>query len=242
MDNQDISQIALERIKESGIKPISKNIFNLKRVIFWSFVGAALIVGIVSFSVTLSLLFNNDWDLYNKFGFNFIFKTLPYFWFICLMIFALLCEFYYRKTLLGYRHRVVTIVGIYIILTIIFGSVLHFFGMGEIIEKSFSENIPAYRNVIFDKNEFWAHPEEGLIYGKIISINNDFIKIVDYNNVIWTLSIDNTSIGKRVRIEEGEIIKIIGYIDNSGIFVAEQIRPWVGHKFNKNVPILDIVR
>ncbi len=242
MDNQDISQIALERIKESGIKPISKNIFNLKRVIFWAFVGMALIVGIVSFSVTLSLLFNNDWDLYNKFGFNFILKTLPYFWFVCLMVFALLCEFYYRKTLLGYRHRVVTIVGIYIVLTIIFGSVLHFFGMGEIIENSFSKNIPAYRGFMFDKNEFWSQPEEGLISGKIISINNDLIKLVDYNNIVWIVNINNTFVGGRVKIEEGEIVKIIGYVDSNGFFIAEKIRPWIGYKLNKNGPMLDTVR
>ncbi|HEY5587403.1 MAG TPA: hypothetical protein VIK86_00445 [Candidatus Paceibacterota bacterium] len=233
MENKDISQIALQRIKESGIKPISKNIFNLKRVIFWSLVGVSIIIGAISFSVTLSLLFNNDWDLYNKYGFNFILRTLPYFWVVCLLLFTILGEFYYRKTFFGYRHKVVTIIGVYIILTIIIGSILHLFRIGEIIEGSISENISIYSVLTFDKNELWSHPEEGLISGKIISITGNLINIVDFNNVTWNINIDNAIIGKKVKIKEGETIKILGDIDGDNIFTAEEIRPWVGSKLIK---------
>ena len=234
MENKDISQIALQRIKESGMKPISKNIFNLKRVVFWSLVGTSIVIGGLSFSVTLSLLYNNDWDLFNKYGFNFIFKSLPYFWFLCLVLFTILGEFYYRKTFLGYRHRVVTIVGIYLISTIISGSVLHVFRVGEIIEQSMSENVPVYHGLIFDKNEFWSHPEEGLISGKIMLIEGKLIKIVDFNNNILEVNIDNAFITGRAKIQEGEYIKIIGDNDENNIFTAEEIRPWIGNKLNKN--------
>lgn len=224
MENKDISQIALQKIKESGIKPISKNIFNFKKVLFWSFVGTSVVIGVISFSVILSILFNNDWVLYNKFGFNFIFKSMPYFWFICLLLFAILGEFYYRKTLLGYRHRMVTIVGIYIIFTIISGSILYIAGLGNIIDESLSKNLPIYNGVMFDKNEFWYHPEDGLLYGKIIGINENLIQIVDFNNNIWVLNIEDAFIGGKVKIEIGETIKIIGDIEND-IFIVEQVRP-----------------
>ncbi len=242
MENQNISQIALQKIKESGIKPISKNVFNLKKVIFWSLVGSSLVIGAISFSVTLSMLFNNDWDLYQRFGFSFIFKTLPYFWVACLLFFAILGEFYYRKTFFGYRHRVITIMGIYIILTIIFGSILHFFRIGEIVEQSMSDNISIYHGFVFDKSEFWSHPEDGLISGKIIDVENNIIKIVDFNNVIWTVNMDNAIIGRQVEIEEGKTIRIIGDLDNNNIFVAEHLRPWIGAKLDVNDLKINMMR
>ena len=225
-ENKNISQIVLEKIKESGIKPISKNVFNFKRVLFWSLVGFAVLIGAVSFSITLSLLFNNDWYLYNKFGFGFILKSLPYFWVICLLVFTILGEFYYRKTLLGHRHRMMTIVGVYVVLTVIIGSILNLSGLGEIIEQSISQNVPVYNAVIFDKDGFWSQPEEGLLLGKIILIDGNLIKIVDTDSIIWDININNASIDKQVKIEVGKIIKIIGIKkDNKTVFNAEEIYP-----------------
>jgi len=233
MENKTISQIALEKIKESGIKPISKNIFSIKRVLFWSLVGFSLIVGAVSFSVILSLLFNNDWDLYNKFGFSFIFKTLPYFWFISMLFLAVLGEIYYRKTLLGYRHRTVMIVLIYMAITVIFGSALYFTGIGDIVDESLSENVPVYHGIMFDKNEFWSHPESGLISGQITSIDGNNINIMDFNNNVWFINMDNAVVMGKTQIKEGEFVKIVGDADDNNIFNATQIRPWIGNKLNQ---------
>ena len=229
-ENKDISQIALEKIKESGIKPISKNIFNLKKVLFWSLVGFAVLVGAVSSSITLSILFNNDWYLYNKFGFGFILKSLPYFWVACLLIFTILGEVYYRKTFLGYRHRVMTIVGIYIILTMILGVVLYLFGIGETVEQSLSDNVPIYRVIVFNKGEFWTHPENGLLSGKIIEVNGNAIKIVDINNNTWLINADNATVRSQAQIQIGKIIEVIGDNDNDNDsnFTADEIRPWIG--------------
>jgi hypothetical protein len=232
MENKDISQIALEKIRESGIKPISKNVFNIKRVIFWSLVSFSVIIGAVSFAIVLSILFTNDWYLYNKLGFGFIFKSLPYFWFLSLLIFTILGDFYYRRTSLGYRHRTITIMGVYIILTIVSGSVLHVIGMGKIVEDSLSRNIPIYRGFMFDKSEIWSHPEKGLLSGEIIEANEDFIKVLDSNGDIWILNIERAFVGKKVKIKSGEMIKILGDIDENNVFTVEQIRPWIGNGNN----------
>lgn len=233
MENKDISQIVLEKIKESGIKPISKNVFNLKRVLFWSLVGFSVLVGAVSFSITLSILFTNDWYLYNKFGLGFIFKSLPYFWLGCLLLFTILGDFYYRKTFLGYRHRMTTIVGAYIILTVIFGTVLHLFGIGEAIEQSLFENVPVYHIVVFDRDGFWSQPEVGLLSGKIVEVNGDLIKLVDVNGTVWTIDIKNVFIGKNAKIIPGQFVKIVGDQDNGKVFNADEIYP-IGKNFNQN--------
>jgi hypothetical protein len=225
MENKDISQIALQRIKESGIKPISKKVFNIKRVIFWSLVGFSVVVGIVTFSVILSLLFNNEWYLYNKFGFNYVLKTLPYFWVGCLLLFIVLGEFYYRKTSLGYRHRTISIIGVYVVVTVALGTASYMFGIGEVVEQAIFDNVPVYRVVVFDNDEFWSHPESGLLAGKVIEVGDKIIKVVDLNGMIWNINIENTFIGKQAKIEVGQIIKIIGDQDKSigNLFTANEI-------------------
>jgi len=242
MENKDISQIALEKIKESGRKPISKYVFNFKRVLFWSLVGISLVFGAISFSILISILFNNDWYLYNRFGFNFILKSLPYFWFLFLVIFTILGDYYYRKTFLGYRRSTITIIFIYITLTVISGSILSVIGVGQSLEKSLSENVSVYRGFMFDKNEFWSHPERGLLFGTIISIEDDFIKVVDQNGVIWIINTEGASFGTRAQIKVGEIIKIIGDKDMDDNFKANEIRPWMGNKHKQNININYMMR
>jgi len=220
---KDISQIALERIKASGLKPLSKNVFNIKRVIFWSLVGTAVLIGAVAMSVNLSLLFTNDWYLYHKFGLGFIFRSLPYFWFGCLILFLFLGEYYYRKTLIGYRRSFLMIIGIYILLTTIVGSIFYLLGLGESFERSLSKNIPIYRNMVFDRDELWSHPEQGLISGKIIEVNGPMVKILDLNQNIRIIHLDNIPLGGQDRIKMGHSIKIIGDQDLDDSFSASQL-------------------
>jgi len=241
MENKDISRIALQKIKESGRKPISKYVFSIKRVIFWSLVYLALIFGAISFSVLISLLLNNDWYLYNRFGFNFILKSLPYFWFVFLIVFTILGDFYYRKTFLGYRRKTIIIIFIYITLTVIFGSILSIVGIGDNIEKSLLKNVSVYRGFMFDKSEFWSNPEKGLLFGTIISIDDNFIKVIDHKNNIWIIDINQTTLGKKTEIKVGEIIKVIGN-KNNDIFRADEIRPWIGNRNKQKMHINYMMR
>lgn len=241
MENKDISQMALQKIKEGGIKPIPKNFFNFKRVIFWSLVFFSIIVGIVSFAILLSILFTNDWYLYNKLGLGFIFKSLPYFWVLALILFTILGDFYYRRTSFGYRYKTTTIVGVYILITIFFGSILHIIGIGKGVEESFHRNIPIYHGFMFDRDEFWSHPEEGFISGQIILIDGNLIRIIDIKNNIWVIETNDAFIGRKVKIQEGEFVKIIGGFGD-GIFIAEQIRPGIGNRFNQNKKMDNMMR
>ncbi len=227
MENKNISQIAFERIKGEGIKPISRKVFSVKRVLFWVVVISSLIVGAFTFSLILSALFNNDWDLYNRFGFNFILKTLPYFWFVSLIIFTILGEYYYRKTLLGHRRQFIVIMGVYMVSSIAFGTVFYLVGVGSSIEQSLFERAPNYSNYILNRHGVWSHPEEGLLSGVIISIGENQIKVLDPNNFIWTVNLNNTVIHGSFDMGVGERINMIGDKVDIDIFNAEEIRPWM---------------
>lgn len=234
--DKNISQVALNKIKELGVKPISKNFFHLRKLLFWVLVGLSIVIGSISFAIALSFLINNDWNLYGRFGFSFILKTLPYFWFVCLALFIFLGEFYYKKTFLGYRHRSFVIVGIYLLTTTILGSIIYSIRVEENIERSLYRKIPAYRSVIFNRENIWAHPSEGLLSGEIILVDVNRLRIVDNRGLLWEIRInDDTFIGGRVNLIEGESIKILGDIEDTQVFIAEEIRPWVSNMGRMNV-------
>ncbi len=234
MDNKDISQIALAKIKEQGIKPISRNVFSVKRVFFWLIVGLSFVVGAFSFALVLSAIFNTDWDLYNRFGFNFIIKTLPYFWFIALLVFSILGDIYYRKTLLGHRHRFVFIALIYLVSTTILGYVLYAVGVGDFVEDSIAETPQAYSNIIVNHKAIWFHPENGLLSGQIILVNDGEFQVVDPNGVVWVIDKTKALTRGNVILDIGQRIKIIGDKIDQNIFKAEEIRPWMGLGKNRN--------
>lgn len=226
MENKNISQIALERIKQEGLKPISRNVFSIKRVLFWVAVALSFIIGAFIFSISLSTLLNNDWYLYNRFGLNFIFKTLPYFWIISLVVFTILGEFYYRKTLLGHRRGLVVIVSIYLISTTLFGSIFYIIGFGGSLEEKLENNITSYRGVILNRYEIWSHPEIGLLSGVITKIGENEIEIVDMDGYVWIVDITEPLLKGNLEIFENDRVKIIGKIVNGNAFKSEDIRLW----------------
>ncbi|HAQ02506.1 hypothetical protein A2467_01255 [Candidatus Nomurabacteria bacterium RIFOXYC2_FULL_36_8] len=227
MENRNISQIAIERIKDEGIKPISRNIFSIKRVLFWVLVASSFIIGAITFSLVLSALFNNDWDLYNKIGFSFIFRTLPYFWLISLAVFTVLGEYYYRKTYLGHRRGFILIMGVYLVSTTVFGSLFYLIGTGRLIEQSLENEAPIYRHVMLNRYEVWSHPEAGFLSGRIIRVMDNEVEVIDSDGFIWIINMQDVYLRGRVEIEIGERIKIIGKCMET-ICIADEIRPWIG--------------
>ena len=240
MENKNISQIALERIKGEGIKPISRNVFNVKRVLFWLMVAISLVITALAFSLILSALFNDDWDLYGKLGFNFILRTLPYFWFVSLIVFIILGEFYYRKTLLGHRKNLLIILGVYLLYVVFFGGIFYLVGIGSFIEQALLENAPVYSNFILNRHEVWLHPEEGLLSGEIVIVDGNEIELIDTNGSVWIINTEEAFTNGNVKLEVGEKVKILGDKVEENIFNAEEIRPWIGVGMNSQRKALNI--
>lgn len=231
---KDLSQIAIETIKKTGMKPAPKIKFYFGKILFWSLVGIAILVGSLSFAIIIFLLINNDWHLYNKFGTGFILKTLPYFWLIFLAIFIFLGEYYYKKTTFGYRRRFLTIITAYIIITVLFGSMIYMSGLGESLENRLYKNIPLYRSMMFNQKNIWSQPQKGLLSGTILSNDVHYVEIIDFNSKKWNVNIDNAIIHNKVELSPNQIIKIIGTNQNNNWFYANEIRPWMNKRRAEN--------
>jgi hypothetical protein len=221
-----------DKIKEKKIEPRSKWRFLLKDYLIWVFFGLAILIGSMAFSVIIFLLTDNDWDVYkylDKSFTSYVILSFPYLWIIILASFSFLAYFNYRHTKVGYKINPIAIVLVSVLISIFLGSILFKSGFGQAIDYTFSKNIPYYEKMIIYRQALWSNPEKGLFAGRIIEINNKnnfYIKSLDGEK--WQIVGDDILWKGSVPQELGIRIKIIGEIDSDNIFIANEIRPWIG--------------
>ncbi len=229
---KSLSKSILEEIKRNNIKPSLKWKFVLRNYLLWATGIIMIIIGGLSSSVIFYMLINNDWNVYNKFGtgfINFVFITMPYFWLIFLFLFLFMADYYIRNTKYGYRFSLIKIVLLSIFASIIMGVLFYSFGIGKIIDNEFSKRISIYNKLTYDRERAWMKPEKGLLIGVISSIddNNNFIvKSLDNHN--WNIKGEDILIRKMVDFSVGGRVKIIGEIKEDEVFIAKDVRPWIG--------------
>lgn len=216
----------LEKIEEKKIKPKSRFSFLIKEYAIWSVFALAIIVGSVAVSVCIFAIKNNDWDIYKYANDNllaFILSTMPYFWIVLLLIFVFFGYINFKHTKRGYRYKFNLIILSSILISILFGFVLYKFGFGEIIDKTFSKNVPVYKNLFCENLRVWHNPENGILVAEITGISSKNITVKDINNISWTVNYNTSLIGKELLVV-GNKVKILGEIRENNIFFANEIR------------------
>lgn len=224
------SESIVGKIKCECIAPVPKWHFLFKSCIFWTFFVFSMILGSLSFSVIAHIASNGDLNIWKHLQGNVITSTvmlLPYFWFLSLILFAIIAYFNWRCTKQGYRFRrrwfVLGSAG----LSIFFGSIFYAMGMGNAMDRMMVRAMPFYDASRHKaRNELWLQPEVGLIMGKVVAVDgaeNQLI-IQDAQGKNW--SIDENMIAKEEErdIKEGKIVKIIGKKSGENCFVAKEIR------------------
>lgn len=229
---KDLSQIALDKIKKKNIEPCPRWRFVLKNYSWWLAGVVFIFVGGLGSSVVFYMLINNDWDIYQKVGtslISFALITMPYFWLVFLVLFIFLADYYLKHTKYGYRFSLIKMVSLSIFISILLGGLFYNIGIGEALDKEFYKRVPGYSNLIHNKEKFWMQPEKGLLVGIILEIenNNNFI-IKSPRDRIWNIIGDNVLIRRMVDFSIGSRIKIIGEMKDDEVFIAEEVRPWIG--------------
>jgi hypothetical protein len=236
------SEKILQTIKEKHIEPDPRWKFLAKNWVLWLAFIAALVVGALSFSVVLEILFNHDWDVYfylHKSFLQYLVLSLPYLWIICLMLFSWLAYYNFVHTKGWYHHHVYGIVILSVASSVCLGAIMYHFGIGDSVDQIFSSNVPYYNKLKFGKNDVWSHPEDGLLGGDIIQVlSSDEFVIKDLSGNIWEINDhDLKNQGDKIRI--GERVKIIGQEDDGkDNFDAKEIRDWDSRGKNNGMPPL----
>ncbi len=224
----NLSNKILDKIETNNIHPNRKVSVIAKRIGIWTLAITALIIGSLGAAVIIFVLANQDWDIYTRFSDNralFALLILPYFWFILLGASIILGYYFFRHTKKGYRYSIIIVAIVYIVITFGLGTIFYNLGIGNNIEEVFAHNIDNY-NRIAQNRAIWTHPERGLLAGEIISADTNQIIIEDLLGRKW--QIDTSSTTGRGFLNLGADIKILGELNNSKIFRADNIRPWCG--------------
>src|SRR3989339_397673 len=178
----------LRKIKKEHIKLVPKWHFVFRNVLFWIVFVISLFFGALSFAVTLLFLLNTDWSLHDQLHSNFVhflFISLPYFWIIFLILFAIIAHIDLRHTEKGYRYRTVWMLIGNISIVVISGAIFYNFGLAHEFDERFQKHMPFYGRMM-NREQIWLCDDCGLLAGKIISVDNmEIIILEDLKNQIW---------------------------------------------------------
>lgn len=228
------------KIKKQQIAPESKWRFLVARYGAWVLFGLVAFFGAGALSVAYYIVTNLDWDLYH-FGqrgfFLYTFSILPHFWFILVAILLVVAFLDIRKSEMGYRFNWLKILLTSLGIILLAGMIMSWVGFGHRLNSVMVDKMPYYgRHMVVSKEAQWMRPEQGFLAGRIISVGEQELEIEDLDGGKWKIQANiQTLIGLVVRLEKGEIIKIIGVKQGQGIFEASEIRPWVGMGMKKEM-------
>ena len=226
-----ISEEVLKKIKKENIKPKSYWHFATKNYFIWFLFCISIILGSFAFGMVLFMFKQLDWDTYRYLGDSFlktVFISLPYLWFIFLVLFLGIAYYNFIHTKRGYRYRFIFILFISLAMSVMFGTGLYFNGFSERLENIFSRRIPYYNKLVYTCENQWMQPQKGLLAGTIteLGISNNIFRLIDCKNQSWEVNIGNTIWKGKLKPFIGLKIKLIGKMEDENRFKAIEIRPW----------------
>ena len=223
----NIAEKILDKIKKDHITPEAKWKFLLKDWVYWGSFIFTIILGAISFSLTEFSLRDSDWDIYpllNRSFLGHLFNILPYFWIIAIFLFLVLATLNFKHTKRGYRFSPFLIVGVSIIISIILGSGLSYAGVDQILDETLSDTYPPYADMMMRRHLLWDNSTQGLLIGKVESIEDGYILLSDPRGNVWKIDIESARMSGLQEITPGKIIKIMGERKENNNFSASQFR------------------
>lgn len=225
----NLSESILKIIRTNKIKPTPGWVFLFKRSVIWTLFGISVLLGGIAVSLILFQINDADWEAYSEMKggvTEFALLSLPYFWIVLMIGFLILAFLNFRHTKRGYRYGAFAIVGLSLIFSAIFGSVMYSTGCSEYMEESLVQ-IPHYEELHYGKRVLWQRPDQGFLSGTILQFDNGNILILqDIGKQAWWVDIGKARLGHRLIIMEGLRVKMIGEKMSEGKFRAEVISPW----------------
>ena len=142
---KQLSENIIGIIDERNLTPIPHWHFLLKRSVFWTIAGFAVLLGGLAVSIIIFVYFDHDTEgmIYlNQSLVDNMLITIPYFWLVSLALLIALTHISIRHTKGGYRYGVLRVAAVALIVSLALGFVFDEFDVGKNINESLSESIP----------------------------------------------------------------------------------------------------
>lgn len=210
----------IQKIKDENLKPISKSVFLLKKIIVWFLLASSTVFGAYAFAFFFLKILFVDFDhwyfLANSYD-RFLIENIPIIW-IVLFTFSLVCiSLLFKRTNRGYRHSVLFIAIISVIISFILGIILSkvFANRGVLIERFETEKLM-----------LWTNPNSGRVSGEVLFAEDDYVLLRDINDDIWNINTVYILDDSRQVLNNDQLISVIGRLDYDNNFTACQIIPF----------------
>ncbi len=237
MTNQDLKSKVLDRLKKQEVKVKPKWQFTLKNAAYWTSFGIATLLGAIAMSLVIFKLLNNDWDVYKLAGYtlpSFFFRTLPYLWILIFATFSFLSYNNFRHTKGGYKQPMAIVILASLLVSMVLGFLIYLFNGAQYLDQQALNRFKFYQSIEFKhRQELWSNPDNGLIAGEVIELEEGSFKLEDFKGNTWTIIIEDIEGGPERKAKVGDQLAITGEKLNNYEFEAQAIRPWKG-SFIKN--------
>ncbi len=224
MTMKNLIEKTVSKLKSEHIKPLPRWRFVAVNFLYWFLVVLAAVFSILAVAAGIHLLFQIDWEAFRYApggGWRNLFFYLPYLWLMILVGLGFLVFHFVRKTQQGYRHRNLVIILSFLALVTAVGSAANFVKMGKIVDDFAYHQLPFYRDFMPGMEHMWQRPEEGFLAGRIVSMGQSKMSIIDLKNSAWEVVFSQDMQTRGVLdLNKNEIVRIIGKDQGENVFEA----------------------
>lgn len=226
--NEQLTNKILERIDTDHLSPLPRWRFLLLRAAVWLLAALSVIVGSIAVAAMLFLFIDHHqhgfWSAEHEL--SELLLMAPFLWVAVFLLFIAIARVSVRHTKHGYRYSLRTLLLVSVLLSISFGVLLNFVGVGKITHEFFNDNA-VYSFATYDSKDAWSRPAIGRLAGVVISIQgNDNFFIRDFTGHTWQVYLASSTIDSFAP-EVRSTVRMLGSLESSaGVFIANSVVEW----------------
>ena len=214
----------LSRIESDHVCPKSRLFFRSRECMVWFLWLLSVIFGAFAVAVTLYVLMNNQYSLYEATHdnlFTFVIEVLPFLWVGIFGLMTFVAIYNLRHTSRGYRYPVSVILASSLVLSLAGGSALQLFGFGYSIDHRLGKSMPMYVSQEKLEERVWQMPTEGRIIGKQVFTTlrpTSTIIFEDVTGQRWQVMVDELEAYDMELLASKGKIKLLGRVLDEKVF------------------------
>ncbi|MEJ0054087.1 MAG: hypothetical protein WDN10_05215 [bacterium] len=214
-DRDPVSRRVLEHIEREQVRPLPRSRFVLQNVALWVFGILSILFGAIAAAAALFALANAGWRYYvatHDTFLTFLIETAPLLWIVTLAFFVLIGYQIFRRTRRGYRYPFIAVAATSVAASLLLGAALYGAGFGEVIEEGLGAHVPFYRPALQAEQVIWAHPERGLLAGRVTGLAPDFssFTLLGFDGKLWNVEGSDLRRFDEATLAHGGLVRIVG--------------------------------
>lgn len=228
MNTKDTQQNNLKDIilgKIESESPTSKMVFFTRECLVWSLWAIATLFGAVAVAVMLFVGSHQMYAVYeatHESWYAFLLEFLPFLWLGTFTLMTVVAIYNIQHTKRAYKYPVWQIVASSLVVSLVGGVLLQFFGFGYVVDYQLGEQMAAYRSLEQQEQSLWQRPEEG----RMIGFLTKDATLIDETGVEWAIETSNLLPDELNELQSGKLVRLVGTTSNE-VFVACAVFPLI---------------